>query len=273
MKKLNNKGFSLIELLVAVAILAILMTSVCLFIANSAGQVKDAKRDAKVQQYAKNVYDRVVDSIQQATTIGCIGTTPSHASPVCFVSKSNLDEINNHTAGFSITNATDATGNSISPSCEEIDGEECNVLAFYTGQVIDDRQYKDEKDRFAITRKSEKTKACKESTIVYDPKSKQIYLSLVESNLTYSDTSKKFISASNPSTYDAEKYYKMDCSKEDDFLLAKNCEEFKITFLTTDTSAMKKKASAAKVSITIKDGRFKYTASGTIEFKNFGVTD
>ena len=69
MKKLNNRGFTLIEMLLALAILAIFMVCVTAFVASSSKSTKQTKKQVKVQQDAQEVYDTIFDSVMQATAL------------------------------------------------------------------------------------------------------------------------------------------------------------------------------------------------------------
>lgn len=69
MKKLNNQGFTLIEMLLALVILTIFMVCVTAFVASSSKSTKQTKKQVKVQQDAQEVYDTIFDSVMQATAL------------------------------------------------------------------------------------------------------------------------------------------------------------------------------------------------------------
>lgn len=69
MKKNNNKGFTLIELIIAMAILAMLMTSVCSLMGIGVFNYKKVKADVSLQSAAQDTYTRLNDSIMQSTDI------------------------------------------------------------------------------------------------------------------------------------------------------------------------------------------------------------
>lgn len=74
MKKIKqNNGFSLIELVIAIAILAFLMLAVSSFMSSSVIQNKKAKADVRMQAQAQETYSLLTDSIMQATDILIIG--------------------------------------------------------------------------------------------------------------------------------------------------------------------------------------------------------
>lgn len=67
--KENNKGFTLIELLVSLAILSIFMVTVTFFVTSATKNVKQTKKQLTVQQDAKEVFDRLNDTIMQASSV------------------------------------------------------------------------------------------------------------------------------------------------------------------------------------------------------------
>ena len=67
MKRLrNDKGISLIELVVALAILSMLMVAVMALMNNNTIIFRKAKSDLKVQSQAQEAYNRISDVIMQA---------------------------------------------------------------------------------------------------------------------------------------------------------------------------------------------------------------
>lgn len=69
----QNSGFSLIELIIAMAVLAFLMLAVSSFMSSSVIQNKKAKVDVRLQAQAQETYSLITDSIMQATDIAIIG--------------------------------------------------------------------------------------------------------------------------------------------------------------------------------------------------------
>lgn len=65
----NNNGFTLIELIIAIAILAFLMTAVSSFMGSGVLSFKKAKADITVHTSAQDVYDSLTDSIMSANDI------------------------------------------------------------------------------------------------------------------------------------------------------------------------------------------------------------
>lgn len=75
MKKINrnNSGFTLIELIIAMAVLAFLMTAVGSLMGSSVLTHKKAKAEIQVHSSAQSAYNQVTDSVMQAKEIVLIG--------------------------------------------------------------------------------------------------------------------------------------------------------------------------------------------------------
>lgn len=75
MKKINNNnsGFSLIELIIAIAVLAFLMTAVASFMGSSMINYKKTKAEISVQNSAQESYDIISDNIMMANKIVITG--------------------------------------------------------------------------------------------------------------------------------------------------------------------------------------------------------
>ena len=69
----NNRGISLVELLVALAILAMLMTAVIMMMSNNTVVYRKTKADINVQTTAQETYNALQDSIMQAKEIEITG--------------------------------------------------------------------------------------------------------------------------------------------------------------------------------------------------------
>ncbi len=69
MVKLNNRGVTLTELLVSLAILAVFMTSVTYFITSMSKGTSKAKKQVQVQQDAQDIYEDLSQMIMQAKCI------------------------------------------------------------------------------------------------------------------------------------------------------------------------------------------------------------
>lgn len=75
MKKIkdNNSGFSLIELIIAVAVLAFLMTAVASLMGSSMMSYKKAKAEINVQNSAQDTYDIIADNLMMANKVVITG--------------------------------------------------------------------------------------------------------------------------------------------------------------------------------------------------------
>ena len=69
MKKLNNKGLTLVELLVALTVLSIFMVTVTAFVTSTTTSTKRTKRQINVERASQEVYDDIYDAIVQATCL------------------------------------------------------------------------------------------------------------------------------------------------------------------------------------------------------------
>ncbi len=116
MKKINNeKGFTLLELIISLAILALLMTAVCGLMGFNTINYKKTKADIVVQDNAQATYDNISDAVMQAKRIEIEGYVPSgeivftpsdigkavdvDVSTMKYVKASELDEMED-TAGY-----------------------------------------------------------------------------------------------------------------------------------------------------------------------------
>ena len=82
-KEKQNKGFTLVELIIALAVLAFLMTAVSSFMGSSLLNTRKAKSDLKVSASAQLIYNEISDCIMQATNVVIVGRTLG-AAPIDF---------------------------------------------------------------------------------------------------------------------------------------------------------------------------------------------
>jgi len=75
--KNNNKGMSLIELIIAVAMLSLIMTAVIGLMSSNTVTFKKQKSDVAIQNVAQESYNRLSEAIMQAKEIEIIGYTLS----------------------------------------------------------------------------------------------------------------------------------------------------------------------------------------------------
>lgn len=69
MKKKHNQGFSLVELVIAVAILAIIMVAIASFMSTTTAAYRRTKNDAQLQQTGQELFDMISDKVMQAEEI------------------------------------------------------------------------------------------------------------------------------------------------------------------------------------------------------------
>ncbi len=80
----QNSGFSLIELIIAIAVLAFLMLAVSSFMGSSVMSSKKAKVDVRMQTQAQETYSLITDSIMQASNILLVGYRADDDSLITF---------------------------------------------------------------------------------------------------------------------------------------------------------------------------------------------
>jgi len=71
--KNNNSGFTLVELIIAMAVLAFLMTAIGSLMGSSIASHKKQKAEIQVHNSAQQTYDQLTDSIMQAKEVVVIG--------------------------------------------------------------------------------------------------------------------------------------------------------------------------------------------------------
>lgn len=77
-KKLNsNRGFTLIELIIAIAVLAFLMTAISSLMTSSLMTNRKTQADIEVQTTAQETYNKITDALMQAKSIYVLGYTYS----------------------------------------------------------------------------------------------------------------------------------------------------------------------------------------------------
>lgn len=69
MKKKSNQGFSLVELLIAIAILAIIMVGIARFMGSTTKTYNKTRHDLEIQEAGQQVFDMMSDKIMQAKEI------------------------------------------------------------------------------------------------------------------------------------------------------------------------------------------------------------
>lgn len=89
--KHNNRGVTLVELVIALAVLAMLMVAVIMLMSNNTVIYRKTKADISVQTVAQETYGSIQDSIMQAKEVTLIGYTESDGKPKAYKKASLLD--------------------------------------------------------------------------------------------------------------------------------------------------------------------------------------
>ncbi len=77
MFKKNNSGFTLVELIIAMAVLAFLMTAIGSLMGSSIASHKKQKAEIRVHTSAQETYNQITDSIMQAKNVVVVGYVSS----------------------------------------------------------------------------------------------------------------------------------------------------------------------------------------------------
>jgi prepilin-type N-terminal cleavage/methylation domain-containing protein len=116
----NNRGISLIELIIALAVLAMLMTAVIMMMSNNTVIYRKTKADINIQTTAQETFNTLQDSIMQAKEIeisGYVVTNPGTASETVSTNevtykKPSIAKTDTSAVGFDtlkVTNASNVT--------------------------------------------------------------------------------------------------------------------------------------------------------------------
>ena len=87
MKKKHNQGFSLVELLLAIAILALIMVAIASFMSTTTSTYVRSRDDAELQEDGQEVYDMIADRIAQANMIRIGTENAEYANPTAYNAK------------------------------------------------------------------------------------------------------------------------------------------------------------------------------------------
>ena len=87
-RQMNNRGVTLVELMVAIAVLAMLMTAVIMLMSNNTVIYRKTKADISVQTSAQETYNAIQDSIMQAKYIEVKAYTAADATVRTYKKKS-----------------------------------------------------------------------------------------------------------------------------------------------------------------------------------------
>lgn len=138
--KPNNKGFTLVELIVAIAIMALLITAVCMMMSNNSVIFKKTKAEIRLQTAAEETYNELSSYIMQANEIKITGTTTPGGTLETYVKKPSSGAIAGVHYLDELYDETTKTYTTIYPSCIEITyavqiPDPVNAGAFTTSDV------------------------------------------------------------------------------------------------------------------------------------------
>lgn len=143
-RQTNNRGVTLVELVVALAVLAMLMVAVIMLMSNNTVIYRKTKSDISVQTSAQETYSTLQDSIMQAKYIELSGYTDTDSTIRTYKKKSLITDTDN-ALGFDTLVSTDPSGVStyttIYPTqlkitysvenSDDIDNKNCTVTYFF----------------------------------------------------------------------------------------------------------------------------------------------
>ena len=287
--KNDNKGITLIELLVSLAILSIFMVTVTFFLSTSTKSVNQTKKQVQVQQAAKELYESLNSTIMQASSVR-IRTDHSITGPTT----SDSDITSRRSVGFP-TFGTDTTVSGdvefISKAAyDSIDFVEQNSYSLdtYTGKFTTNGvgkpsvYYTDSLGKKHLDTKyvsAAEYEAAKEYLDGSITNKAQHYAAFDDGEyevkaISTGPVTVGGITAYYTVVYDAasKKVYinkdasKSDYSIKDASLVADNCTQFTV-------NAQEGKSNALELKLTLSNGGYSYTLGGTVNIRNNKVMD
>lgn len=143
-RQTNNRGVTLVELVVALAVLAMVMVAVIMLMSNNTVIYRKTKADISVQTSAQETYSALQDSIMQAKYIEISGYTDGDATVKTYKKKSLIAD-GDAALGFDTLVSTDESGTStyttIYPTkltvtysvenSDDIDNKNCTVSYYF----------------------------------------------------------------------------------------------------------------------------------------------
>ena len=275
--KNDNKGITLIELLVSLAILSIFMVTVTYFLSTSTKSVNQTKKQVAVQQNAKEVYESLNSTIMQASSVR-IRTNKIITNPAT----TDTEITNRRSAGF---NSTIASGGSV----EFISKAAYDSIEFVTANSYSKSTYTSKfktngvgKPSVYYTDSFGKKQLDTKYVSAAEYEAATEYLDTNISNYAAFDDGEYEVTAisTGPVTvggvtnyytvlYDAANdkvYINKDASHSDYTiraanLVADNCTEFTV-------NAQEGKNNALVLKLTLSDGGYSYTLGGTVNIRN-----
>ena len=108
-RQVNNRGVTLVELMVALAVLAMLMTAVIMLMSNNTVIYKKTKADISIQTSAQETYGAIQDSIMQAKSIELKAYTDTDATVKTYKKASSIAP-GDASSGFDTLMSVNAVG-------------------------------------------------------------------------------------------------------------------------------------------------------------------
>lgn len=295
MRKLNNKGITLIELLVSLAILSIFMVTVNYFVTASSKSTKQTKKQIAVQRDAQEVYDTLYDAILQATSIDIsthkvvtppTGTASGDASTkirkspgfdaklsagtddVFLVSKATYDSIEYAKSKY----ASSADYKSAHPNV--VIGKTAKYKKDKFGNISEDSTYVSYSQYLGAVGALDNV--IKEYAAFDDGEYSVSGIATgpveIGSGAATETICNTIVYEDDPTASDYGYIYlnrsedKLEFSKKAENVIAKNCTEFTVKAKDGSTNSLDLK-------LTFSDGGFSYTVGGTINIRNANVMD
>ena len=275
----RNKGFTLIELIIAIAMLAFLMTAVSAFMVSGIVNFKKAKADVRVHNSAQENYDLVSDAIMEAKDIYLFGYISGDNTLYCFVrddsSKSSgkqEDNISNvqsqlgmtdvmgtdtaTTKYFSDINTTDVVYIKalVIDTAEPITESEYNGLTFTDGKVHNNLANKDVEITAVNTDKY--------GNMLYNEDDTVRHMFVFEDENMYYMTKYAYVTSKNDNIKDAG-----TGGKKSDYLYSSSFEVTDEGY-TNCIAAVDVENGAMSVDFIYSDKNMTYTTKGMIKFRN-----
>ena len=288
--KNDNKGITLIELLVSLAILSIFMVTVTFFLSTSTKSVNQTKKQVQVQQDAKELYEILNSTIMQASSVR-IRTDHSITGPTT----SDSDITSRRSAGFP-TFGTDTTVSGdvefISKAAyDSIDFVDKNNLTDYTSKYktngvgkpsvyyTDSFGKKQLDTNYVSAAEYEAAKEYLAGSInqyaAFDDGEYEVKAistgPVVLSTVSGSPTTKTYYytvlyDSAKGKVYINKSETKSDYTINEDNLVADNCTQFTV-------NAQEGKSNALELKLTLSNGGYSYTLGGTVNIRNNKVMD
>lgn len=89
--RVNNKGFTLVELIISIAIMALLMVAVCVLMSNNSIIYRKTKAEIRTQTVAEETFNEMSEMFMQAKSVKLTGYTDSDSTVKTYVKDSLAD--------------------------------------------------------------------------------------------------------------------------------------------------------------------------------------